>query len=98
MARNIASDVVTTTLSRSYNNNGQNGNRLMVMSRGSFKPPVARIHRGSGCVKKAKHTSKKHTLTTLPCETCKENRPCQKTPEYYFLNHVSIPQHVGGMY
>ncbi len=41
-ARNIASDVVTTALSRPYNdnnnNNGQNGNGLMVMSRGSFKP------------------------------------------------------------
>ncbi len=58
-ARNIASDIVTTALSRSYNdnnnnNNGQNGNGLMVMSRGSFKPPGVRMHKGSGRVKKAK--------------------------------------------
>ncbi len=64
-ARNIASDVVTTALSRSYNdnnNNGQNGNGLMVMSHGSFKPPGARICRVSGRVKKAKRTSKKHMV------------------------------------
>ncbi len=66
-ARNIASDVVTSALSRSYNdtnnnNNGQNGNGLMVMSRGSFKPPGARIRRGSGRVKKAKCTSKRRTV------------------------------------
>ncbi len=66
-ARNIASDVVTNALSRSYNdannnNNGQNGNGLMVMSRGSFKPPGARIRRGSGRVKKVKRTSKRLTV------------------------------------
>ncbi len=66
-ARNIASDIVTSALSRSYNdtnnnNNGQNGNGLMVMSRGSFKPPGARIRRGSGRVKKAKRTSKRRTV------------------------------------
>ncbi len=65
-ARNIASDVVTSALSRSYNdtnnNNGQNGNGRMVMSPGSFKPPGARIRRGSGCVKKAKRTSKRRTV------------------------------------
>ncbi len=64
-ARNIASDVVTSALSRSYNdtnNNGQNGKGLMVMSRGSFKPSGARIRRGSGRVKKAKRTSKKRTV------------------------------------
>ncbi len=65
-ARNIASDVVTSALSRSYNNannnNGQNGNGLMVMSRGSFKPPGARIRRGSGRVKKVKRTSKRRTV------------------------------------
>ncbi len=64
-ARNIASDVVTSALSRSYNdsnNNGQNGNGLMVMSRGSFKPPGARIRRGSGRVKKAKRTSKRRMV------------------------------------
>ncbi len=61
-ARNIANDVVTSALSRSYNdtnNDGQNGNGLIVMSRGSFKPPGARIRRGSGRVKKAKRTSKR---------------------------------------
>ncbi len=54
-ARNIASNVVTSALSRSYNdtnNNGQNGNGLMVMSHNSFKPPGAQIRRGSGRVKK----------------------------------------------
>ncbi len=64
-ARNIASDVVTSALSRSYNdtnNDGQNGNGLMVMSRGSFKPPGARIRRGSGRVKKTKRTSKRRTV------------------------------------
>ncbi len=64
-ARNIASDVVTSALSRSYNdtnNDGQNGNGLMVMSRGSFKPPGARICRGSGRVKKTKRTSKRRTV------------------------------------
>ncbi len=64
-ARNIATDVVTSALSRSYNdtnNDGQNGNRLMVMSRGSFKPPGARICRGSGRVKKTKRTSKRRTV------------------------------------
>ncbi len=66
-ARNIASDVVTNALSRSYNdannnNNGQNGNGLMVMSCGSFKPPGARIRRGSGRVKKVKRTSKRLTV------------------------------------
>ncbi len=66
-ARNIASDVVTSALSRSYNdannnNNGQNGNGLMVMSRGSFKPPGVRIRRGSGRVKKVKRTSKRRTV------------------------------------
>ncbi len=65
--RNIASDVVTSALSRSYNdannnNNGQNGNGLMVMSRGSFKPPGVRIRRGSGRVKKVKRTSKRRTV------------------------------------
>lgn len=64
-ARNIASDVVTSALSRSYNdnnnnnNNGQNGNGLMVMSRGSLKPPGERLRRGSGRVKKAKRSSNK---------------------------------------
>lgn len=64
-ARNIASDVVTSALSRSYNdnnnnnNNGQNGHGLMVMSRGSFKPPGERLRRGSGRVKKAKRRSNK---------------------------------------
>ncbi len=65
-ARNIASDVVTSALTRSYNdannNNGQNGNGLMVMSRGSFKPPGARIHWGSGRVEKVKRTSKRRTV------------------------------------
>ncbi len=64
-ARTIASDVVTTALSRSYNDNnneGQNGKGLMVMSRGSFKPPGVRMRRGSGHVKKAKRTSKKRTV------------------------------------
>ncbi len=65
-ARNIASDVVTSALSRSYNdadsNHGQSGNGLMVMSRGSFKPPGARIRRGSGRVKKVKRTSKRRTV------------------------------------
>ncbi len=32
------------------------------MSRGSFKPPGARIHRESGRVKKAKRTSKRRTV------------------------------------
>ncbi len=32
------------------------------MSRGSFKPPGARIRRGSGRVKKAKCTSKRRTV------------------------------------
>ncbi len=32
------------------------------MSRGSFKPPGARIRRGSGPVKKAKRTSKRRTV------------------------------------
>lgn len=65
-ARNIASDVVTRALSRSYNdnnNNGQNGNGLMVMSRGSLKPPGERLRRGSGRVKKAKRRSNKRTVT-----------------------------------
>ncbi len=65
-ARNIASGVVTSALSRSYNdadnNHGQNGNGLMVMSRGSFKPPGARIRRGSGRVKRVKRTSKRRTV------------------------------------
>ncbi len=63
-ARNIASDVVTNALSRTYNANnseGQNGKGLMVMSRGSFKPPGMRVRRGSGRVKKVKRTSKKRT-------------------------------------
>ncbi len=64
-ARNIASDVVTNALSRTYNANkseGQNGKGLMVMSRGSFKPPGMRMRRGSGRVKKVKRTSKKRTV------------------------------------
>ncbi len=64
-ARNIANDVVTSALSRSYNdtnNDGQNGNGSMVMSRGSFKPPGALIRRGSGRVKKTKRTNKRRTV------------------------------------
>ncbi len=72
-ARNIASDLVTSALSRSYNennNNGQNGNRLMVMSLGSFKPPGARIRRGSGHVKRAKRSSKKRTVAKRSQRSC----------------------------
>ncbi len=64
-ARNIASDVVTSALSRPYNdsnNHDQNGNGLMVMSHGSFKPLGTRIRRGSGRVKKTKRTSKRRTV------------------------------------
>ncbi len=56
-ARNIASDVVTTALSRSYNDNNNEG-----LNGKGPKPPGVRMRRGSGRVKKAKRSSKKRTV------------------------------------
>ncbi len=61
-ARNIASDVVTSA-SSDNNSNVQNVNGLMVMSHAYFKPSGARIHWGSGRVKKPKRTSKKRKVS-----------------------------------
>ncbi len=104
-ARNIASDVVTSALLRSYddtnNNNGQNGNGLMVMSRGSFKPPGARIRRGSGRVKKAKRTSKRRTVAKRSHRSrtrCVKKRVKKILSVKRPLNFTSIPQYVGGVY
>ncbi len=84
--------IITTTV--------KNGNGLMVMSRGSLKPPGVRMRRGSGRMKKVKRTSKKRAVAkrSRRSRTCEENCPCQKTAQHYILNHVSIPQHVRGMY
>ncbi len=115
-ARNIASDV-TTALSRSYNannNEGQNGKGLMVLSRGSFKPPGMRMRRGSGRVKKVKRTSKKRTVAKRSQrthakrvkKTVRRKRPLNSIFHdsipffffFFFSGHDSIPQHVGGVY
>lgn len=65
-AKNIVSDVVTTALTKSYNtdnNNGQNGNGLMVMTRRRVKPPGTRMRRGSGHpVKKTRRHGKKRSF------------------------------------
>jgi len=63
-AKNIMSDVVTSALTKSYNNNdenGQEGHGLMVMSR---KPPGTRMRRGRVlAVKKTRRSSKTRSVT-----------------------------------
>ena len=70
-AKNIFGDVVTTALTKPYNNNnnnGQDGSGLMVMTRKSYRPPGVRVRRGSGrhVKKKTRSTSRKLSVAKRP--------------------------------